>query len=340
MEATGLFSDSSAQPMTRSVQWSVDDQSIGYFGSPGTVTLLTAGTTTVHAGAANLQAQAELDVAPLAPAQLEISPALPDALQLGASSRLSAWLTHRDGTVVLDDPSWSSTSLTLAVSSAGEVTAAEQLGVGTIVASEGSLDARAFIEATDNGIEGWHVWPPELVVPTGAEGSLVFERILGAGIVQDLTQTAGWRPLEADAGVDVDTGERGGTVRTRVPGTRLGVLAILPGGSAKAWVQAPAGTPTLEVVPPVASVPVGGRTRLAAVGHWPDGTVVDLTSAASWSATTDGVIAVGDGPSAGLVLGADAGVTSLRARFGAASAQAQVEAEPHSGKRSRSGLLP
>ena len=328
VEATGLFSDGSAQAMTRSVQWSVDDQSIGYFGSPGTVTLLTAGSTTVRAGAASLQAQADLDVGPVAPAQLEISPALPDALQLGASSRLSAWLTHRDGTVVLDDPSWSSASPILAVSSAGEMTAGEQLGVGTVVASEGVLDARAFIEATDNGIEGWHVWPPELVVPTGAEGSLVFERILGAGIVQDLTQTAGWRPLEADAGIDVDTGERGGTVRTRVPGSRLGVLAILPAGSAKAWVRAPAGTPTLEVVPPVASVPVGGRTRLAAVGHWPDGTVVDLTSAASWSATTDGVIAVGDGPSAGLVLGADAGVTSLRARFGAASAQAQVEAEP------------
>jgi hypothetical protein len=125
VEATGLFSDGSAQPMTRSVQWSVDDQSVGYFSSPGTVTLLSEGSTTVRAGAAGLQAQADLDVAPLSPAQLEISPALPDALQLGASSRLTAWLTHRDGTVVLDDPTWSSTSLTLSVSSAGEVTAGE-----------------------------------------------------------------------------------------------------------------------------------------------------------------------------------------------------------------------
>jgi hypothetical protein len=32
-----------AQPMTRSVQWSVDDQSVGYFGSPGTVILLHPG---------------------------------------------------------------------------------------------------------------------------------------------------------------------------------------------------------------------------------------------------------------------------------------------------------
>src|SRR5262249_44431120 len=71
--------------------------------------------------------------------------------------------------------------------------------------------------------------------------------------------------------------------------------------------------------------------RLAAVGHWPDGTVVDVTGAASWSATPDGILAAGDGPSAGLVLGADAGVSTLRARFGAATAQAQVLSEPGSG---------
>jgi hypothetical protein len=67
------------------------------------------------------------------------------------------------------------------------------------------------------------------------------------------------------------------------------------------------------------------------VGHWPDGTVVDLTAAASWSAPMDGVLVPGDGPSAGLVLGADAGVSNLRVRFGPASAQAQLTAEPNPG---------
>src|SRR5262249_836059 len=60
VDATGLFSDGSAQPMTRSVQWSVDDQSIGYFSSPGIVTLLTPGSTTVRALASNIEAQASL----------------------------------------------------------------------------------------------------------------------------------------------------------------------------------------------------------------------------------------------------------------------------------------
>jgi len=328
LEATGAFSDGSAQPMTRSVQWSVDDQSIGYFSSPGIVTLLSAGTTTVRAVASNQQAAAELAVVPEAPVQLEISPALPDAIQVNGTARLSAWLTHQDGTAVPTAPAWSSVDRTVDVSSIGEVTAVQQPGVGTVIANQGGLDARASIEATVDAIVGWHVWPPELVVPVGAEGSLVFERILSGGIVQDLTQVAGWRPQGADAGIDVDTGERGGTVRTREPGSRLSVVGIIPGAAAGAWVRAPAGTPTLEIVPPSGTVPVGGRTRVAAVGHWPDGTVVDVTSATSWSATPGGVLTQGDGPSAGLVLGGvDAGVATLRARFGSATAQAQLEVE-------------
>jgi hypothetical protein len=332
VEATGLFSDGSAQPMTRSVQWNVDDQTIGYFSSPGTVTLLTPGSTTVSAAASTLQAQAELDVAPTTPVQLEISPAFPDALQTGGTSRVEAWTTHQDGTVELASPSWASADGTLDVSSAGEVTAGQQPGVGAALASENGLDARASIEATGDSVEGWHIWPPDLVVPVGAEGRLDFERVLAGGIVQDLSTTAGWRPQDLDAGVvDVDTGERGGTVRIRQPGARLAVLGIVPGGTAKAVVRAPSGTPTVEIVPPSGAVPVGGRTRVAAVGHWPDGTVVDVTAAASWSGAMDGVLVPGDGPSAGLVLGADAGVSTLRVRFGPSTAQAQLTAEPNPG---------
>src|SRR5262249_57286745 len=137
---------------------------------------------------------------------------------------------------------------------------------------------------------------------------------------------------ERDAGnIGLDSGAKGGAVGTREAGTRVSVVAVAPGGLARAWVRAPAGAFTLEIVPPAGTVPVGGRNRLAAVGHWPDGTVVDVTGSASWSATPGGILAVGDGPSAGLVLGADAGVSTLRARFGAARAQAHGQPEPGPG---------
>src|SRR5262249_14660497 len=160
-------------------------------------------------------------------------------------SRVEAWTTHQDGTVELAGPGWASADGTLDVSSTGEVTAGQQAGVGSVIASETGLEGRAPIEVTASTVDGWHMWPPELVVPVGAEGTLDFERVLGEGIVQDLSTTAGWRPQDLDAGVvDVDTGDRGGTVRIRQPGARLAVLGIVPGGTAKAIVRAPSGTPT------------------------------------------------------------------------------------------------
>ncbi|MGZ6132097.1 MAG: hypothetical protein ACXWLF_08730, partial [Myxococcaceae bacterium] len=331
VEATGVFSDGTAQSMTGSVQWSVDDQTVGYFARPGVVTLLAPGATTLRAVAGAVQVQAELAVVPEAPAQLEISPAWPDPLLVGSDLHLSAFVTHLDGTVAPTAPAWSSTGPALAVSPFGDLVA-ESAGQSTVVASDGALEARVGAEsATDAGVS-WLVWPFESVVPVGAQGVLAFERAHADGTVQDLTTVAGWRDADGDAGtVDVETGETGGTVRPREPGARVSVLAVLPGKSGRGWVSAPVGTPTLEIVPPVGAFPVAARTRLAAVGHWPDGTVVELTSAASWTATPDGLLVVGDGPSAGLVLGADAGVSTLRARFDGATAQAAVSAEAQGG---------
>ena len=226
---------------------------------------------------------------------------------------------------------WSSTGPALAVSPFGDLVA-ESAGQSTVVASDGALEARVGAESTADAGVSWLVWPFESIVPVGAQGTLTFERAHADGTVQDLTTVAGWRDADGDGGtVDVETGETGGTVRPREPGARVSVLAVLPGKSGRGWVRAPVGTPTLEIVPPAGAFPVAARTRLAAVGHWPDGTVVELTSAASWTATPGGFLVVGDGPSAGLVLGADAGVSTLRARFDGATAQAAISAEPLGG---------
>ena len=332
LEATGLLSDGTAQTMTLSARWSVDDQTVAYVGAPGTATLVAPGSTTVRAVAGSLEADAPLVVASPAPLQLEIAPAYPDPLLVDSTLRLSAWATHQDGTVAPADVDWSSGSLALAVSTLGDLTA-QSPGVATVTAAAAPLDATVAAEATADAGISWLVWPPDLVVPVGAEGALVLERTHGDGTVQDLTATAGWRQGDSDAGtlVDVETGETGGTVRPRQAGTRVSVLAVVPGRVGRAFVRAPAGSPTLEIVPPFGVLPASGRTYLAAVGHWPDGTVVDLTRAASWSAATGGVVIPGDGPGAGLVLGADAGSTTVQARFGAASAQVTLVSEPEPG---------
>jgi len=333
LEATGVFSDGSAQPMTRTVHWSSDDPGVADFvsGAPGSVSLRAPGSAIVRADATATSAQAALDVVPFAPVQLEIAPAWPDPLLVQSTTQLAAWSTQPDGTIAQAPVSWSTSSPALTLSPLGDLLAVLP-GLSTVLASAGPLDAQILAEATGAAPVGWQIWPPELVVPLGAEGFLAVERAHDDGTVQDLTVAAGWRPALSDGGVvDVETGENGGTIRPRQAGARVQVVAVLPGRTARAWVRSPAGTPTLELVPPEVSFPASARVHLAAVGHWPDGTVVDLTASTSWRTPASGWVIAGNGPTAGLVQGVDAGTTTLVASFGGASAQGALSAEPDAG---------
>ncbi len=169
VEATGVFSDGTAQSMTGSVQWSVDDQTVGYFGRPGVVSLLSPGSTIVRAVAGAVTVQAALDVAPAIPFQVEISPAWPDPLLVGSDLRLPAFATHQDGTVAPAQAAWSTTGPALAISPAGDLLA-QSAGQSPVVATVGTLEARVGAESTADAGVGWLVWPPESIVAGGRRG--------------------------------------------------------------------------------------------------------------------------------------------------------------------------
>src|SRR5262249_37224385 len=200
LDATGLFSDGTAQTMTPAVQWSTDDQAVGYFASPGIATLLSPGSTTVRAVAGSVEAAAPLQVALSAPVQLEISPAWPAPLLVDSTTRLTAWATHQDGTVAPASVDWSSSDPSLAISPLGDLTASSP-GLSTVAASMPPVEASTLTEATADAGISWLVWPPETVVAVGAEGTLALERTHDDGTVQDLTTVAGWRPVDVDAGL-------------------------------------------------------------------------------------------------------------------------------------------
>ena len=110
---------------------------------------------------------------------------------------------------------WSSSDPSLAISPLGDLTASSP-GLSTVAASMPPVEASTLTEATADAGGSWLVWPPETIVPVGAEGALALERVHDDGTVQDLTTVAGWRPADVDAGlVDVDTGDNGGEVRPR-----------------------------------------------------------------------------------------------------------------------------
>ena len=331
LEATGLFSDGTAQPMTGSVQWTVDDPSLAFFlpSVPGEVQGFSAGTTVAEAQTSALGAQVPLLVSAASLATLEVSPLSPDPIGVGGATAFSAWGTFSDQGV-LDLSAQASWSVTkpevLAVPpSSGEASALDA-GTADVQVSFGGLIASATQTVDPSTPTALLVWPPVTPLTVGLPASLAAERVLADGAVDDVTQLVGWSS-SCPAQVQLATGVRGGAVFARTAKT-CSAVAKLSGLYGAASLDAVArAVQRLEVFPSQVAIGPGGWVALTATAVFSDGSLLDVTPLAGWSSNTSAVM-VGNGPQAGQALGADAGVSELTATFGGATASAAISVQP------------
>ncbi|MGO8969815.1 MAG: hypothetical protein ACLQDQ_09625 [Myxococcaceae bacterium] len=328
LQATGLFSDGTAQPVTSNVQWTVDDPSLAFFLSsvPGEVEGFSPGPTQVEAQAGVVLAQAPLLVSAAPLAALEVAPALPDPLGVLGTKAFTTWGTFADEGVLglTTQASWTSTpSQILAVSPSAGVASALDAGLATVQAGFGGLTASAQQAVDGAPPSALLVWPPAASVTVGLPSFLSAERVLADGAVDDATTAAGWAS-SCPGDIQVSNGARGGALAARSPKTCT-AAAELNGLSSTASVVATARhVERLEIAPEQVSLGVGGLVALTATAVFNDGSLLDVTSLTAWSAGDVNVLVAGDGLEAGHVLAADAGVSQLTATFGGATATAPV----------------
>jgi hypothetical protein len=328
LEATGLFSDGSAQPMTRSVQWTVDDPSLAFFvpAVPGELQGFSAGSTFLEAQAGQLMATVPLVVSSAPLSTLEVSPALPDPLGIGGAAAFTAWGTFADEGVLelTGQVAWSSSNpavLSLPPTS-GTVTALDA-GSAVVQAAFGGQPAASFQSVVAAAPVGLHIWPPLPHLLVGLPGALAAEEVFSDGTVEDASQLVGWTS-SCPPEVEVSTGARGGALAAR---TAASCTAKADLGGLYGSVSVAATTPVLsqlDVSPVQAVLGAGGRLALTATATFGDGSVVDVTSLAAWTSSAAGVVVAGNGPEAGQGLAADAGVSQLTASFNGASATSAI----------------
>jgi uncharacterized protein YjdB len=78
---------------------------------------------------------------------------------------------------------------------------------------------------------------------------------------------------------------------------------------------------SITVTPMSATIAVKGTQQFTATGHYNDGTMQDLTSTASWSASPKGVASVN---SMGLATGLKTGTATITAKFGMVNGMATL----------------
>jgi hypothetical protein len=129
------------------------------------------------------------------------------------------------------------------------------------------------------------VSPPTASVPAGVDQQLSAVAIFENGHREDVSAQVAWSISdEAIARVDAS-----GLVSTSAPGTTR-VSASLQGLSASAnLVVSNATLVSLALVPELVRIPLGATLTATVTGNYTDGSVVDLTSQAAWSAPTGGL---------------------------------------------------
>jgi hypothetical protein len=161
------------------------------------------------------------------------------------------------------------------------------------------------------------VSPPTASVPAGVDQQLTATAIFENGRRENVSGQVLWS-IGDEAVAQVDAS---GRVTTAVPGTTR-VSASLGGLSGSGNLAVSDATlVAIDLVPSVLRIPRGATLVTRAWGSYTDGSVVELTSQAAWSATTGALTPL----TAGQSRAAEKGAVRLCARFQAMQADVEVE---------------
>ncbi len=327
LSATGVYSDSSRQPLTASCGWSSDEPQVATVsnapGAQGQLRGVAEGTTIVRADCGGVASQVTVRVSAAALSTISLSPA---GLRLAqhTAGRLTASGTWTDGAVrdVTTQVTWRSTAATqVGVSPAGEVQAIAP-GAVTVEASLDGVTGSTTVTVTDATLSQLEVTPAPLSVAAGLTRALTATGVFSDGSTQPLTEQVSWA---------VDDPQR-----ARFSAQQPGLLEALTQGSTSARVTflgqttvvpvtvTSAVPQSLAVSPTSLRVPVGLSRSLVATARLSDGSQATVTAPVTWSTSAAGTATV----VAGEVTGRALGQATVTASWGALSAPVPVTVTP------------
>lgn len=299
LQATGRFSDGTAQDLTGTVTWSTGNAVVAQVNAgSGLLSALSIGTTTATATWGGRVATSLVSVSAATLTALSISPA-PIQLALGTRTALHAVGTFSDGTAqdLTAQVTWGVSDgnilvLADAVASPGVIVARGQ-GSATLTAvigaSGGPQGAAASVTVSAATLTALQIDPPQPTVASGLGLQLSAVGVFSDGTRQDLTGQVLWRSQDASvAQIVVNSGWATGVA----PGS-VTLVATFGAATATATLRVTAGTLTsVSIAPASLSVALGTTTALRATGVFSDASAQDVTSQVVWTSDNPNVAAV------------------------------------------------
>jgi len=309
--ATGLFSDSSTQVITRDSTWASDNLAVATVSQVSLVTAVGPGTANISATFNGVSGSAPLYVSSATLTSISVSPAtavLAPASALG----YTATGTFSDGSTqnITNVVTWSSSAPQVAsINNYGGATG-QSPGTTTITAQLGSVSGAASLVVESSPLASVQITPATATV--AQQTGIQFHAIgtFTDGSTQDLTSSVSWTSSPASVATISNTAGTKGVATGLAPGTAT-VTALFAGLVGTASLTVTNATLTsLTVTPSSADIALGTSQQFTATGNFSDGSAENLTNQATWSSSSVNVATIS---AWGLASTAGSGTTTITA---------------------------
>ena len=320
--ATGFFSDSTSQNITKNVVWAADNTAVATIsnssGSIGVATGVAAGTANISAtlegipgSTALVVSAATLQSIGLTPTTAVLAPA--STVQYVAVGSYSDGTTQNLSTAV----TWNSSALNVVSVNSIGVATGQSAGSATITASQGSVSGTASVVVESSAPSSITITSTNPQVPATIQ-SLFFATGSFSDGLQDLTSSVTWTSSPASvATISNASGSKG--LATGISPGNASIAAIFAGvvGTGSLAVTN-AALDSITISPGNATIAADGSQQFTATGSFSDGTTLDLTGQVNWSSSDDHVATV----TRGLTIGAAPGSATITASLSGVTATA------------------
>ena len=309
--ATGTFSDSSTQFITRDVTWASDNVAVATVRPVAVVTAVGPGTANIIATFNNVTGSSPLNVSSATLTSIAVNPSS-TVLAPASTVAYSAIGTFSDGSIqtITSVVTWSSSAPAVASITSGGVVTGQSAGTATITAQFGSVSGTAGVVVESSPLISVQVSPTSAAV---AEQTAVQFRAIGTfgdGSTQDLTGSASWTSSPASVATVSNSAGSKGVASGVAPGS-ASITALFAGEVGTASLSVTNATLTsLTITPSAPSIPLGDSQQFTATGNFSDGTTQNLTSQVTWTSSNVNVATFGG---SGLANTAGRGTTTITA---------------------------
>ncbi|HKQ70542.1 MAG TPA: Ig-like domain-containing protein [Polyangiaceae bacterium] len=324
--ATATLSDGTHQDVTASASWTSSNTAVATVSLAGRAQGVAAGGTTIAATLGAFRGTATLNVSGATLVSISLTPTNP-VFGSNVTVRFTAIGTYSDRSIadVTAAATWKSTDSNVVVVTPSGIGTTIAAGTSIVSATVGAIAGTTTVTVTTASLQSITVVPAMTTLAIGGSVQLKATGNYSDDTSVDLTASVTWSSSATGIAAVSNAAGQSGFV-TALSGGSATISATLGTAAGKALVTVtPATLKQIDITPQNPSVPKQAKVSFIARGTYSDGSVIDVTTTATWSSDEPGIASISNADgSNGVATAVSLGATRVRVTLDGISATAGI----------------